>query len=251
MLEYSSFCYMQNQKTGCTFVESFLREFSSEPLLAYNKHAVAERRDPAKFYFINVREPLELYRSLYAYGLDGKGTVFLRLRRMGHEALYANGKAGFSQWLRFVLAPANAPLLSDAYLPAFAAHTGLMTWRFYRLAALGFENAAPTLSSRQAVNQYVKEHFFMNAVLKQESLREDLSHVVQNQLSRQVKSVPEALAWIGETPRINVSESITQAQEVPVEADVKAMLFSKERALYRNFYADAEGFAQWRASKAD
>ncbi len=75
MMAYPSFIYLQNQKTGCTFVETFLRKFCSEPLLAHAKHA-ALHRSPGKFCFTNVREPLALYRSLFTYGLDGKGSVF-------------------------------------------------------------------------------------------------------------------------------------------------------------------------------
>ncbi|HSH89382.1 MAG TPA: hypothetical protein VK996_05325 [Ramlibacter sp.] len=249
MLEYRTFCYMQNQKTGCTFVESFLREFSAEPLVHYEKHAIAKKRDAAKFYFINVREPLALYRSLFAYGLDGKGTVFLRLQRLGHEALYADGPAGFSQWLRFVLDSGNAAALGNGYGPQVAEIAGLMSWRFLRLSTFGFEGAAAKLGSRKELNQYFKAHYFMNAVIKQEKLRDDLSTMVEKKLGPNLKDVPAALAWINATPKINVSESLTGSDEVPVDPQVQARLFSKERLLYRHFYPDAAGFAEWRATK--
>ena len=45
MLEYPTFCYLQNQKTGCTFVEQFLRVHSKEPLLSFDKHAVRLMED--------------------------------------------------------------------------------------------------------------------------------------------------------------------------------------------------------------
>ena len=38
---------------------------------------------PGKFYFVGVREPLDTYLSLFNYGLDGRGEIFLRLNAAG------------------------------------------------------------------------------------------------------------------------------------------------------------------------
>ncbi|MBC7605271.1 MAG: hypothetical protein H7255_21740 [Ramlibacter sp.] len=251
MLEYSTYCYLQNQKTGCTFVEQFLRRMSSEPLVAFDKHAAVKQRDPSKFYFINVRDPLELYRSLYAYGLDGKGTVWERLTKIGLQSLYAKGPEGFSHWLRFVLDDDHAQALGNGYSPASAQLMGLMTWRFYRLAVAGFEAAAPSFKTRKDVNVYTRDNFFMNAVLKQENLREELVKLVRGPLASRVTSVADAVAWIEAAPRINASASLTENDEVPIDDEALQLVFSKERRLYRHFYPQAEGFAQWRATKEE
>jgi len=250
MLEYSTFCYMQNQKTGSTFVQSFLREFSAEPLVFYEKHAVAKNRDASKFYFITVREPLALYRSLFAFGLGGKGAVFARLSHLGHESLYADGPAGFSNWLRFVLDADNAAALGDGYHSKIARVAGLMSWRFLRLATFGLETEARRLRSRQELNQYIKDHFFMNAVLKQEKLRDDLSELVKSELAARVKNVPAALAWINAAPKINTTESVAELDEAPPDDEALAQLFNKEGFLYRQFYPDDPAFTQWRSTKA-
>ena len=244
MLDFQTYCYLQNQKTGCTFVEEFLRNFSREPLLAYDKHAIVASREASKFYFINVREPLALYRSLFAYGVDGKGTVYLRLKALGHERLYARGPAGFSEWLRFVLDGRNALLLSNEYTPGVARLAGLMTWRFFRLSVAGYEAAAPGFTHRAEMNRFVKAGYFMNAVLKQESLRQGLATLAQRELASRLKNVDQALAWIEAAPPINVSESITQADEVAVDEDAMRLLFHKESQLYHNFYPNAPGYAQ-------
>ncbi|MRD47233.1 hypothetical protein [Caenimonas koreensis] len=251
MLEFRTYCYLQNQKTGCTFVEQFLRKFSAEPLVKFDKHAAVAQRDPAKFYFINVREPLELYRSLYAYGLDGKGTVWERMTKLGLQHMYAKGPEGFSHWLRFVLDPKHALALGNGYTTASAQLMGLMTWRFYRLAVAGFEAAAPSFKTRKDVNDFTRSHYFMNNVLKQETLREDLVKLVQGPLANRVTDVDDAVAWIEATPRINASASLTEADNVPIDQEALQLIFSKERRLYRIFYPDAEGFAQWRATKED
>ena len=249
MIEFKTFCYLQNQKTGCTFVESFLREHSSEPVVAYEKHVPVSKRKPGMFYFINVREPIALYRSLYAYGLDGRGTVFVRLKALGHESLYAKGKEGFPDWLSVILNPKNAKALSGMYTPEVAQVCGFMTWRFLRLAAFGFEKAAPGFGTRKELNDFVREKFFMNAVLKQESLREDLAQLVRGPLASRVKDANQALAWIGETPPINASASMSGSDDVPVDEALMRRVFAKERRLYNNFYPEAPGFAEWKSSR--
>ncbi len=59
MLRYETFCYLQNHKTACTFVETFLRQFSKEPLVRYIKHRAPNKRQKNVFYFVNVRDPLD------------------------------------------------------------------------------------------------------------------------------------------------------------------------------------------------
>ena len=142
MIEYRSFIYLQNQKTGSSFVEEFLTRFCNEPRLHYDKHA-ALARDAGKFCFVNVREPIDQYKSLFAYGLEGRGQIFDRLSAIGEDGLYARGMDGFDGWMRFVLQAENGPLLDRRYTTDVARIMGFMTWRFLRLASPGLEEAAP------------------------------------------------------------------------------------------------------------
>ncbi len=74
MVVYPSFIYLQNQKTGCTFVRECLKRFCSEAIVYTKAHATLAAA-PGKFCFTNVREPLALYRALFAYGPDDKNSV--------------------------------------------------------------------------------------------------------------------------------------------------------------------------------
>ena len=107
MIEFESFCFLQNHKTGCTLVETFLRAHCSEDIVRYEKHWAPPARRPGKFHFVGVREPLDTYLSLFNYGLDGRGEIFLRLNAAGLGALYAAGIDGFAEWLRHILDPAG------------------------------------------------------------------------------------------------------------------------------------------------
>ncbi len=236
MLEFNSLCYLQNHKTGSTFVESFLRQFCKEPLLSYQKHAVVTQRVKGRFYFTNVREPLALYRSLFSYGLDGKGTVFLRLQRLEQGHLYESGPEGFGAWLAFVLAPRNAPLLSSLYTPRIAKSIGFMTWRFLRLACFGFERAAPDLADAAALMDYVQKHYFMKTILKQENLTEDLRALVRGPLAHCISDLDAALEWLAQSPKVNASVAIVDATSAPLDPALIERLVRKEGLLYRNFY---------------
>lgn len=236
MMQYQTFCYLQNHKTGCTFVEDFLRRFCCEDLLDHHKHAALEA-PTSKFCFTNVRDPLALYRSLFTYGLDGKGAVFMRLQRMGHGQLYATGPGGFAAWLDFIIRPRHATLLAQAYTPEVARWVGFMTWRFLRLACAGFEQAAPGFQSADDLAAYIKQHYALGAVLHQERLRRGLKALVQGPLAHAFADPGAALAWLQDAPRVNASR--TKLQPEPLDAALLARLARREQLLYRQFYPQA------------
>lgn len=235
MLIYPSLIYLQNHKTGCTFVETCLRAFCAEPLQAHHKHAALDAA-PGRFCFTNVREPLALYRSLFAYGLDGKGTVYLRLKRLGHGHLYEQGAKGFLDWLDFVIRPQHALLLADAYTPAVAKRVGFMSWRFLRLACPGFEKAAPAFPDAQALASFVQTHNVLGAVLHQENLRDELKVLLTGKLAAHFPDQAALCRWLDETPKINASQNALD--DVAVEGTLLARVLRKEATLYRNFYQD-------------
>jgi hypothetical protein len=236
MLDYGSFCYLQNQKTGGTFVEKFLRKFSQPPLQAYKKHASLQERVPGKFYFTNVREPLALYQSLYAYGLEGKGTVYMRLKELGLSNFYADGAAGFERWLRFLLKPENAPLLANAYTPQVAGWIGFMSWRFMRLACHGFEGAAGGIATTAQATDFIGKHFMLSHVLRQENLRGGLAQLVQGPLAASIKDVPAALQWLADARPVNASAQAAGVQALPVSQALRQRVRQREAILYNNYY---------------
>ncbi len=235
MLVYPSFVYLQNQKTGCTFVEECLLKFCSEPRLFYKKHAVLVS-DPHRFCFTNVREALATYRSLYTYGLDGKGTVYLRLKRFGFASLYRRDSDAFLGWLNFILQPENANLLADTYTSHISNMVGLITWRFLRLACPGFEKESLHLTDRQALFSYIKSKNVLRVVLRQEYLRNDLSRVLSKHLSAQFPDQTGLHEWIYGSPVINASSS--RLADVKIPDALRLKLETKEAILYAHFYPD-------------
>ena len=235
MLEFESFCYLQNQKTGSTFVEKFLRTFSNQTLKRYDKHAPVNIFDynETKFYFINVRNPLELYWSLFNYGLDGRGEVFVRLSRLGHGHLYQSDTSGFDAWLSFIQKPEHSRLLHPKYTEAVARQFGFMTWRFLRLACCGFEDLAPVLNEADRLK--TAERLIVNKVIKTETLKDDLYELVSNELSPYIKKLKPALLWLNEAQHINASN--VRSKDV-IRSLATEMIKSREAYLYNKFYLD-------------
>jgi hypothetical protein len=236
MVVYPSFIYLQNQKTGCTFVRECLKRFCSEAIVYTKAHATLAAA-PGKFCFTNVREPLALYRSLFAYGLDGKGTVYLRLTRSGRGELYRHNAAGFLPWLDVVTRPENALLLADDYTPEIARLLGFMSWRFLRLACPGFEKAAHTFQDAHALASYVKSHYVLGAVLHQERLREELKSLLTGRLAAYFPDQAGLISWLEGMNNINASRS--SVHEVAVDENLRMRVLQREAILYRNFYPDA------------
>lgn len=236
MLDFESFCYLQNQKTGSTFVEKFLRKFSNQPFRRFEKHAAVNfaEYNSAKFYFINVREPLDLYWSLFNYGLDGNGEVCARLSDSGYGHLYRRGAAGFNEWLSFIQKPEHSRILHPRFTEAVARQFGFMTWRFLRLASCGFEDMAPFLS--EADRAKAAERLIVNKVLRTETLKDDLCELVSGDLSPYIGELEPAVRWIREAQHINAS-SVRSKDEIQPFAT--AMIKSREAYLYEKFYPNA------------
>jgi len=240
MIEFETLCYLQNQKTGCTFVETMLRKHCSEGIVRYEKHRVLPRRKPGKFYFISVREPLDAYGSLFRFGLDKKGELFMRLRATGHAALYARGMEGFAAWLEFVLDARHASLVFPAAGPELSAALGLQSWRYLRLAALNLDQGARTLTSPQALRDYAQEHKVVSSVVRYECMQQDLSELVQGQLAHAFADPAEAVRWLQQSPRINASETQAPLALRDIAHDLLERLMQREWYLYGHFY-NADG----------
>jgi hypothetical protein len=240
MIEFETLCYLQNQKTGCTYVETLLRRFCDEDLLRFEKHRPLSRRKPGKFYFINVREPLDAYGSLFRYGLDGRGELFVRLRRAGHEALYQQGQSGFAQWLEFVLDAAHAELVNPAAGPVLSGQLGLQSWRFLRLATLGLDQAAQHLVSPQALRDHAQAQQAVDHVVRYECMNADLRELLTGPLAHAFTDSNSVNGWLDKSPRINASATKATEALSDISQTLRERLVQREWYLYETHY-NADG----------
>ena len=238
MLEFETLCYLQNHKTGCTFVEHFLREFCREDIWRYEKHRLPRVHKPGKFYFVNVREPLDAYLSLFNFGLDGHGELLLRLRAAGKADLYARGIDGFASWLEAVLDSRNAALIYPATAVPLAQHLGLVSWRYLRLAVLGLDGAAGQLACTGDIAEFAWQHKRVDATVRYESLREDLQALFSGRLRYALRDPKRALDWLSTAPKVNASNRRDRLAEADLPEALVARLREREWYLYTKFYSD-------------
>lgn len=236
MIEFDTFCYLQNHKTGCTFVETFLRTYSAEPVRMFHKHSALAAARPGKFHFVNVREPLDVYLSLYNFGLDGGGEILQRMREIGQGAFYDRGIGGFGAWLEFALDPKHAQVLTPAYTSAVAAHVGLVSYRFLRLACPGFTAACARFTCADDVRNFYRDRNVADAVIRYESLAGDLGRIVAGPLKSAIKDADAAQAWIRDTPPINPSTRRDRQAPVVLEHSTRDRLREREWFMYEFFY---------------
>lgn len=232
MIEFETFCFLQNHKTGCTLVEAFLRRHCCEDIVRYEKHWAPSTRRPDKFHFVGVREPLDAYLSLFNFGLDGHGEVLVRLQEAGQGQLYAAGIDGFGAWLHWLLDADRAAALYPPDCAALAPSCGLLTSRFLRLAIPGCQREPPgdwraRLAGPDAVD----------AVLRYESLIGDLRTLIAGPLRHAFSDQGAAQAWLAAAPRINASLRRDRVQAPPLPADLRRLLAEREALLYDAFYA--------------
>lgn len=231
MIELETAVFLQNQKTGSTFVEHFLKANSDEKVISYPAHKAPGMLRRGKFHFTTVREPLDLYLSLFNYGLDGSGFIWYALGKRGLSHFYDDGFEGFEPWLRFIFSDDFAPIFKD-YAP-YAPEMGLCTWRFFRLAKLNFN----------------RKKIMIDHVLRFENLNEELKALTRGPLSRTVRDVNEACAWINGRTQINRSTRRDARQDVVLSHETIAMLRAKEAYLYETYYPQEARRLSFRAHK--
>ena len=218
MIELETAVFLQNHKTGSTFVDTFLRANSDEEVISYPSHKAPGMLRKGKFHFTSVREPLDLYLSLFNYGLDGGGYVWHALTTRGMSHYYENGFEGFEPWLKFLLSDDFGPVFKK-FAP-YSGEMGLCTWRFFRLAKLNFN----------------RKQIMIDHVLRFENLNEELKALTRGPLSRTVRDAEEACAWIDGRRQINRSTRRDLSQDVTLSHDTLAMLRAKEAYLYETYY---------------
>lgn len=130
MYDYGRLVYLDNQKTGSTFVSHFLSECCTLKNRKSKKHfAVKNDYRPKAVYFSTVRHPVDLYLSLYQYGSEKRGGTFKNLRSIGRFDLYSN----MSDWIEFVLDEKNAAVFRSGYDEVAHLGIGLMSYRAMRI----------------------------------------------------------------------------------------------------------------------
>lgn len=238
MLDFGPFCYLDNHKTGSSFVVRFLKQQANIAPVKHKLHnpfRFQSDRDVDKFFFITVREPLDTYRSLYKYGMTGRGMAGgNRRERPQLVGLYDGSEASFHTWLEKMLDPEFADTLPNKYDKGAPSLFGLMTFRFLRLSLKKpFKNMKDWTTSDQVRSGFASNRLPVK-VLRNEELNQGLAKLVENELRPYMKDVGAALQELSNAEkRVNATNS---ENVLDVSDALKQKVREREWFLYEQFY---------------
>lgn len=234
MDQYDRVCYLDMQKTGSTYVTGFLSKHIKGGRKHYEKHGriTAEAYDPSLFYFISVRDPLDMYFSLFNYGLDKKGGFFQSLTEQGLGKLYASGREGFDAWLNHVLDPDGLSEVKDAYDRMPSHLFGFMTFRFLKLSFAAPYATLRKLRDAKDVTDVYRATKIHRAIIHTETLAEDLRRLVVNDLREHVIDFDAAMTHLDSKERLNVSSARNKKATDFASEDTLRRVQARERFMF-------------------
>ncbi len=240
MHAFRKMAYLDVEKTGSTYVSKFLRTFLDDEEVHVEKHGLLEDQPPAdRIHVISVREPLDLYLSLFSYGCDQRGRVHEALVAAGHGDLYAPTGEAFGRWLDLILDPANAHLLANRNYArsGCAPFVGLMSFRVARLA---MPRPLEALAGVDGVDSFLdayRKHSVVDEVLHTERLTEDLEAFVRAYDGRLTwkPSTEAAIAELHKDRRVNASNRVDEGDSFVVPAGARERVQAREPLLVEVF----------------
>jgi len=242
LYECETFAYLDVQKTGSSFIAKLLRTFAAETLVASRKHGRIGRPDPAKFYFISCRDPLDQLLSLYFFGCSGNGQIRNAMRRRGREDLYDGTPEGFGAFVRFVLDPANAAVFGEDYAESgIAPLAGLMTFRFVALSVSRPLRRMATCKARQDLERIYRRHNMAETIVRAETLNDTMRDLVRGSLRDRLRDPEAAIAWIDTAERVNASERRDRDRDFAIGDETRRLVEEREWFLF-----DVLGYPRYR-----
>ncbi|MGP3699763.1 hypothetical protein [Rhodobacter sp. NSM] len=231
MYDYGQLVFLDNQKTGSTFVSHFLRECCSLKHVKSKKHhPIRNDYRRSTVYFSTVRHPVDLYTSLYQYGLDGKGSTLKRIKAMDRMDLYKD----LSAWLDFILDEANAAIFKEGYDLLAPLGVGFMSFRAMRIT---LQYPAKAMSAPKSYDEMVdiwKKYNIAHHIFRQEDLNSSLYKFA-------IETVPEYFhkdkveTFLNTSERVNVTLSKADSR---IPAEQLGRILQKERFLVDQFYSN-------------
>jgi hypothetical protein len=240
MYEFETFGYLDVQKTGSSFISAVLNKFCTEKLTRKKLHAGLDSSyDPQKFYFISVRDPVDLYVSLFSYGCQAKGKLFRRLYQRDLGTLYDGTWGGFQFWLEFILDPANAHFLEASYSREVEGLSAMIGYQSYRVLSLSIPDAIhqlATCGSSAEVKSLYESGSVIGYAIRYEQFCEDICTLLRDRLQHSVPNLDDALHYVQTQKARNPSDRIDKYETRPVLGKaLKRQLQDREWLLHESF----------------
>ena len=231
MLVSKKLVFLELQKTGSTHIKQLLKKTVGGVNDGKHNQASPELRESGKAFIGSIREPWGWYMSLFSYGCQKKGGVFLRttnparwkqLRKAGtlngddsfaeyspkfmREQIYADpdNAENFRKWLKLVLTEGpHRALVEDGFAESpISAIGGLMTFRYFLLFVDGGVQVPDSVNTLKKLQAHEKKNLFVKHIIRNERLAEDLIKAVEDSGET---LTPDQQSQIRDAPRTNTS----------------------------------------------
>jgi len=258
--------FVELQKTGCTHIRKLLKEIVGGELIDKHNQAGSHLFTGDRFFLGSIRNPWEWYVSHWAYGCDGKGTVYYNVTTEGwrgrgrgwkkhpvqtladllqsrpnrHAQAWrrtyrdANDPGAFREWLHMLHDPAYRSDIGEGYWKWPASRfAGLLTWRYMKLFTCR-EGGLGTLKSIATPEQlagHESGECFIDCFVRNERLESDLLDA----LARADIVVPPAtVEAIRLRPKTNAS-SKKHAAQYYYDAATEKLVGDREKLIVEKF----------------
>jgi hypothetical protein len=229
MLVSKKLVFLELQKTGSTHIKQLLKQTVGGKNDGKHNQATPELRAGGKSFIGSIRDPWSWYLSLFTYGCQQKGGVYIRTTNAKHwnkltpeeratpgfeqyDADYCKANlyqdpesaTAFRAWLKLVTAsgPQRKIIEDGFYKSPISAIGGLMTYRYFLLFTDTGVDIPDSVKTLKALEAYESEHLFVKHIIRNETLAEDLITAVQ---ACGEKLSDADCALIREAPKTNTS----------------------------------------------
>lgn len=214
MLISEKLVFVELQKTGSTHIKRLLKEIVGGKNDGKHNVPTPELLASGKPFLGSVREPWGWYLSLWSYGCQQQGELFLRLtnekkwektleRIKARKAEAAEGGEGkrmvlpenmgaeraktywyadpenaeaFREWLRVVCSLQTRRVVEAGFAQSpISKLGGLMTFRYFHLFVRGADKIPESTTTQEALKAFESQNLLLKHIIRQDSLADDLA----------------------------------------------------------------------------
>lgn len=214
MLISEKLVFVELQKTGSTHIKRLLKEIVGGKNDGKHNVPTPELLASGKPFLGSVREPWGWYLSLWSYGCQQQGELFLRLtnekkwektleRIKARKAEAAEGGEGkrmvlpenmgaeraktywyadpenaeaFREWLRVVCSLQTRRVVEAGFAQSpISKLGGLMTFRYFHLFVRGADKIPESTTTQEALKAFESQNLLLQHIIRQDSLADDLA----------------------------------------------------------------------------
>lgn len=236
MQDFGKFVYLDMPKTGSTLTSDFLQKCCILPEVSFDKHKPMDRpKQDGVFYFSTVRDPKDLYESLFQFGCSHRGGLFKKIRDLGQAELYQPNTEHFRLWMQFMMDPKFLTKCYPRMRRYFKMGFGFQSTRYIYLNLAMPRKAIVTCGSMQDVIRVFGESNISDLIIRNENLNEGLKEFATVRFPQYFDQVKVADYFAG---NIKLNTSVSPLKSLLERAWTDEMLaeFRRKEAVLIELY---------------